>query len=363
MSEDHPVEMKERDRWSMIVLLALVTIAFVWICWPFYPGVLWAVTAAIVCMPTYRKLVYAYPKRRNLIAALFTFGILGVIILPAIGIGSVLIDQLVGLVNSFQRGEIDLAKMGQSIEAGLPDWMRSIMASNGMTSIEDVIAQIGNVIAGSFRTLSGRLVAIGSDALGMFLQISVMLYLVFFFLRDGDRLMAQVRRAVPLADEHKTHIASKFMGMARATIKGTLIVALVQGTLGGVTFWLLGIEAAMVWGVLMGVFSLIPAVGTGIIWIPVAIYLIATGSVAKGVILIIIGVGVISMVDNVLRPMLVGRDTGLPDWLLLVTTLGGISLFGFNGILIGPLIAAIFVAAWHITERDDVLDDHHIVAE
>ncbi len=353
------IEMKERDRWAMIVLLALVTIAFIWISWPFYPGVLWAVTAAIVCMPSYRKLVYRYPKRRNLLALLYTLGILGVIILPAIGIGGVLVDQALGFVNSVQKGEIDLAAIGKSVENSMPGWLRRVMASNGMASLEDALSQAATALAGSFRTLSGRLVAFGSDALGMFLQISVMLYLVFFFLRDGDRLMAQIRRAVPLAEEHKNHIAAKFMGMARATIKGSLIVAVVQGALGGITFWLLGIEAAMLWGVLMGVFSLIPAVGTGIIWIPVAIYLIATGSVVKGLILIGVGVGIISMVDNVLRPMLVGKDTGLPDWLLLVTTLGGISLFGFNGILIGPLVAAMFVAVWHITERDDVLDEHH----
>lgn len=362
MNEHHPVEMKERDRWAMILLMALVSIAFVWICWPFYPGVLWAVVAAIMCMPSYRKLVFAYPKRRNLIALGYTLAILGLIILPAIGIGSVLVDQAIGLVNSFQKGEIDLVAMANSVQAGLPGWAKSLLQNNGMGSVEEAMRSAGNLIAGSFRTLSGRLLSIGSDALGIFLQISVMLYLVFFFLRDGDRLMAKIRRSIPLADEHQSQLATKFMAMARATIKGSFIVALVQGFLGGFIFWVLGIEGPVLWGVLMGVFSLIPAVGTGIIWVPVAIYLLATGDLTKGLILAGFGVAVISMVDNVLRPILVGKDTGLPDWLLLVTTLGGMTLFGFNGILIGPLIAAIFVAVWDISRRDEVLDEastHH----
>lgn len=358
MSEQHhPVEMKERDRWAMILLVALVSIAFIWICWPFYPGILWAIVAAIMCMPSYRKMVYTYPQRRNSLATLFTLAILGLIILPAIGIASVLVDQAVGLVNSIQKGEIDLVGMANTIQAGLPDWAKSLLQNNGMGSVEEAMRSAGNMLAGSFRTLSGRLLAIGSDALGLFLQISVMLYLVFFFLRDGDRLMAQIRRAIPLADEHKSQLAAKFMTMARATIKGSFIVALVQGVLGGLIFWILGIEGAVLWGVLMGVFSLIPAVGTGIIWVPVALYLLATGDITKGLVLAGFGIAVISMVDNVLRPILVGKDTGLPDWLLLVTTLGGMTLFGFNGVLIGPLIAAIFVAAWDITRRDEVLDE------
>lgn len=353
------MELKERDRWAMILLLAVVSIGFIWVCWPFYPAVLWAVIVAIVAMPSYRKLVYDKPKRRTLYALLYTIGILAIIIIPAIGIMGILVDQALGLVGSVQRGEIDIRAIGTAINNAIPTWLKGIMDSNGMGTIEEALQSASNMIAGSFRTLAGRLLTIGSDALGLFLQISVMLYLVFFFLRDGDRLMAQLRRAVPLANDHKAQISQKFMGMARATIKGSLIVAIVQGVLGGLIFWALGIEAALLWGVLMGVFSLIPAVGTGIIWLPVSIYLLATGSVTEGVILLVAGFGVISMVDNVLRPMLVGKDTGLPDWLLLVTTLGGISVFGFNGILIGPLIAAVFVVAWQIATRDEVLDEPH----
>jgi predicted PurR-regulated permease PerM len=122
----------------------------------------------------------------------------------------------------------------------------------------------------------------------------------------------------------------------------------VQGALGGLIFWLLGIHAALLWAVLMAAVSLLPAVGTALIWLPVAVYLLASGSVSKGIVLVAYGVVVIGLVDNVLRPVLVGKDTKLPDYVILVSTLGGIAIFGFNGLVIGPVIAAMFMAAWDI---------------
>jgi predicted PurR-regulated permease PerM len=134
----------------------------------------------------------------------------------------------------------------------------------------------------------------------------------------------------------------------RATIKGSVVVAIVQGLIGGLVFWALGIEGALLWGVLMGAFSLLPAVGTGIIWVPMALYLLFTGQIWQGVALVFCGILVIGMVDNVLRPILVGHETRIPDYVVLITTLGGLELFGFHGIVIGPVIAAMFIAVWNL---------------
>jgi predicted PurR-regulated permease PerM len=134
----------------------------------------------------------------------------------------------------------------------------------------------------------------------------------------------------------------------RATVKGGILVALVQGALGGLIFWILGIGAALLWAVLMAFLSLVPAIGAGLIWIPVALYLLASGSIVSGVVLIAYGVLVIGLVDNVLRPILVGKDTKLPDYVVLITTLGGIDALGLNGFVVGPVIAAMFLAAWDI---------------
>ncbi len=353
---DSPV-LKETQRWAMILILIAVSAAFLWVIWPFSGAVLWAVIAATVAAPSYQKRIAANPKNRGRLAGLYTFGVLAIIIIPALGIASILVEQAFDLVEAIQTKQIDIVAIGKSVETAMPDWIQDLLASNGFGTLEDAARQLARLIAGSAQALISNVVSLGTNALSLFLQISIMLYLFFFFLRDGRRIAAAMNRCIPLASQHKVEFSQKFMSMARATIKGTLIVALVQGLLGGVTFWLLGIDAPVLWGALMGMFSLIPAFGTGVIWLPMAIYLMVTGDVTKGVILVIIGAGVISMVDNVLRPILVGKDTGLPDWLLLVVTLGGVSVLGFNGILIGPMIAALFIAAWSMATRDHVLDD------
>ena len=141
---------------------------------------------------------------------------------------------------------------------------------------------------------------------------------------------------------------TKFTVVIRATIKGNMVVAMLQGALGGLMLWFLGIGGALLWAVVMAFLSLLPAVGAGLVWVPVAIYLLATGAIWQGVVLIAFGVFVIGMVDNVLRPILVGKDTKMPDYVVLISTLGGIAMFGLNGFIIGPVIAAMFIAVWDI---------------
>jgi predicted PurR-regulated permease PerM len=153
---------------------------------------------------------------------------------------------------------------------------------------------------------------------------------------------------MPLSDRYTRELAAKFAAVVRATVKGNIAIAVIQGTIGGVTFHLLGIDAAILWGALMIFLSLLPAVGAAIVWLPVAVYFFLVGDVWKGAILVAVGGGVIGLVDNLLRPMLVGKDTRLPDYLILISTVGGLSLFGINGFVIGPLIAALFVAVWSL---------------
>jgi predicted PurR-regulated permease PerM len=179
-----------------------------------------------------------------------------------------------------------------------------------------------------------------------------MLYLLFFFLRDGHRLIAAIMYALPLGSEREHHLLEKFADVSRATIKGTLVVGLVQGTLGGLLFWILGLKAAVFWGVIMTLLSLLPAVGSALIWGPAAIILFATGQIVKGIILLAAGILVIGLVDNFLRPTLVGRDTQIPDYLILLATLGGLTVFGLSGFVIGPIIAALFLAVWDMFAQE-----------
>ena len=205
-------------------------------------------------------------------------------------------------------------------------------------------------MASSFQTLAGQAFTVGQSAFGLFLALGVMLYLTFFLLRDGVTIAARVEQAIPLPARQRALLIMKFVAVVRATIKGSLIVAILQGTVGGLTFWILGLQGALLWGVAMAVFSLFPAVGTGLVWVPVTIYLIATGALWQGVALALCGFFIISSIDNIVRPILVGRDARMPDYIVLIATLGGFEMMGFNGFIVGPVIAAMFLAALDIVE-------------
>jgi predicted PurR-regulated permease PerM len=204
-----------------------------------------------------------------------------------------------------------------------------------------------SMLSGS-KWLGSRALTFGQGTFDFVVSFFLMLYLLFFLLRDGGALVHHLDRAIPLARDHREQLAAKFTTVIRATVKGNVVVALVQGVLGGLILWILGIQAPLLWGVLMALLSLLPAVGAAMVWVPIAVFLMLAGSAGKALVLVLFGVFVIGLVDNVLRPVLVGKDTQMPDYLVLVSTLGGIALFGINGFVIGPVIAALFIAVWDL---------------
>ena len=216
----------------------------------------------------------------------------------------------------------------------------------GTLALDATAAQGSQIVAGQALT-------IGQNTFDFLVSFFVMLYLLFFLLRDGATLSSMVRNAVPLAKPHTHFLLNKFTTVIRATIKGNVAVAVAQGTIGGLAFWFLGVQGALLWAVLMAFLSLLPAVGAALIWGPVALYFLATGHIWQGAVLIFVGVFVIGLVDNILRPLLVGKDTKMPDYVVLISTLGGMALFGLNGFVIGPVIAALFMAAWSLFVASD----------
>jgi predicted PurR-regulated permease PerM len=189
---------------------------------------------------------------------------------------------------------------------------------------------------------------IGLDTFDFVASLGATLYLAFFLVRDGDELAQLAETALPIAPQYKRELVDKFMAVVRATVKGSLLVAALQGALGGIAFWFLGVQGALLWAALMAILSLLPVVGASLVWLPVALYLLATGAVWQGLALVAYGVLVIGLVDNLLRPILVGKDARLPDYVVMITTLGGMAVFGINGFIIGPTIAAMFIAVWHL---------------
>jgi predicted PurR-regulated permease PerM len=217
-----------------------------------------------------------------------------------------------------------------------------------LTDLGDLQDRLAEGLSKSFQFVATRAYSIGQNTFAFVVSFFVMLYVLFFLLRDGGALLVRIRDALPLEEPVKLELAGKFTTVIRATVKGNVVVAIAQGALGGLIFFLLGINAALLWAVVMSFLSLLPAVGSALVWFPAAIYLLATGSTWQGIVLVAYGVLVIGLVDNVLRPILVGKDTKLPDYVVLVSTLGGMAVFGLSGFVIGPVIAAMFIAVWHI---------------
>jgi predicted PurR-regulated permease PerM len=337
-----------RSHLFLLSLVALATLAFLWLAAPFSGAILWAVIAAVLFEPFNTRLLSAMPRRRNGAAVATLLVIVCVVVVPAMLLGAALLSEAAAFYARVRNGEIDFGRLFVETQNHLPDWARGWLTDIGLGDVGGLRTKLGQGFASSFQSVAGQILNIGQGAFGFFLALGVMLYLTFFFLRDGHDLAARIERSIPLRAEQRAILVAKFVMVIRATIKGSLIVALLQGTVGGLTFWLLGIPGALLWGVAMGVFSLFPAIGTGLIWVPVTVYLLATGAIWQGSVLFLCGFFIISSVDNVVRPILVGRDARMPDYVVLVATLGGFELMGFNGFVIGPVIAALFMAVWDI---------------
>ncbi|WP_417620759.1 AI-2E family transporter [Parasphingorhabdus sp.] len=347
MDEQSPS--KKRVEWGfLIALLVIVSLAFAALIEPFFGAVVWGVVVAVLFRPVYEGLLGYLPGRPSLAAVITLILILLLVVVPSILLGMAMAQEAASIYLRMQAGEIDFGSVFEAFEDSLPHWMQVQLAIYGYDDFASIRAEIEQSISAILEFLVTQLLSVGQGAFQFMLGLGVMLYLTFFLLRDGRALTERIEQMIPMSEEKRQILMEKFLIVIRATIKGSLIIAIIQGTLGGLVFWVLDIRGALLWGVLMGVFSLIPAIGTGFVWVPVALYLLVTGDVWEGVVLAFCGIFVISMVDNIIRPILVGRDTRMPDYVVLISTLGGLQLFGINGIVIGPLVAALFIAIWSI---------------
>jgi predicted PurR-regulated permease PerM len=333
---------------TFLILVIAVSVAFAWILWPFFGAVFWATVLAIIFSPLHRRLTASMGQRRTPAALLTVLIILTMVILPAALIAASLVRESLGIYERIQSGELDFARIFRDIGAVLPAWITRGLDAVGLNNLGDLQDRLSAGLTKGLQFVATRALSIGQNTFAFVVAFFVMLYLLFFLLRDGGALLGRIRDAMPLEDSIKLELAAKFTTVIRATVKGNVLVAIAQGALGGVIFLLLGIRPALLWAVLMTFLSLLPAVGAGLVWFPAAIYLFATGATWQSLVLVAYGVLVIGLVDNVLRPILVGKDTKIPDYVVLVTTLGGMAIFGINGFVIGPVIAAMFIAVWHI---------------
>lgn len=328
---------------SLIILFAVTSI---FIFRPFLYPIFWAAVLAISFYPFYLK-IEKYIKIPSLSAALTVLFIIALVLIPLLFVATLLVSQsstLYDMISNFNvlSGVENIRNQLGNIPV-LGQYFNQINTT-GPEFAKNAASFTSSFLLENFKALT-------QYSINFFFMAFIMLYTLFFFLRDGKRMLKRLMHLSPLGDTYEEMLYERFTSTSRATLRGTFIVGIIQGTLGGILFWIAGIQGAFVWGVVMSLLSIVPGVGSGLVWFPTAIILLALGNTREGIIVLVGGLGVISTVDNFLRPPLVGRDTQMHPLLVLFSTLGGIFAFGISGFIIGPIIIALFLAIMSIYDH------------
>jgi predicted PurR-regulated permease PerM len=349
MSEDGPPGSSKsavQFRKAFLLMLAVgISLLFLVVIGRFLLAVLLAAVFAGLARPLYVWLVEKMGGREKLAA-------ISTIVILLLGVGLPLAGFL-ALVTA------QAVQVGQGAEAWFQDQaerLEQLRALVDRIPFVDRILPEGDYVAEQIREAAGRtgsalmgvLAATARGTLNFLLQLFILLYAFFYFLVDGPAILKQILHYIPLSPNEEDQLLERFVSVTRATLRGSLLIGLIQGGVAGVAFWVAGVPGPAFWGTVMVVLSIIPAVGAGLIWVPAVVYLFMVGKVLAGVGLLIWCAVVVSTIDNFLRPRLIGRDARMSDLLILLSTLGGIVVFGAVGFIVGPIVAALFVTVWHI---------------
>ena len=332
----------------VLLLVAAVTAFFLAVAWPFLKPLLLGALLAGLFHPLYRWITRVLGGRESLGAAVT------LVVLLVLGLGP--ISAFLGIVVQQALTISDQAipwlsqHLGAASTFNVHEWLvrRFPALAEYMPSQEQLLQQVGNAAktAGAFLVnFASRMTALTATFL---LNLFVMLYAMFFFFRDGHRILERIFYYLPLNDEDETLMLARFTSITRATVKGTLVIGGIQGALAGVAFWVAGIDGAALWGTIMTILSIIPGIGAPLVWVPVVVVLFLNGQYLTGTLLLVWCAAVVGTIDNFLRPVLVGRDAKMPDLLILIGTLGGLFLFGPIGFIVGPIICGLFLTVWDI---------------
>ena len=332
-------------RTFLLVLVAAISIAFVAMIRAFLLTILLAAIFTGLSYPMYGRFVRAF-RGRSILAAVAT-----ILTLVALVIGPLLAVLGAAANEALRVSEIVRPHIEQLVEQP-GELNRRLRSVPGYQYIEPYRAQIfrraGELVGSTSAFIFGALSAATRASAVLILHFVILLYTMFFFLRDGPSLLSRALSYLPLREGDKERMLDTFVSVTRATLKGTVLIGIAQGALGGLAFWAAGIDGAIFWGTVMTVLSIIPGVGGALVWIPAAIILMSMGEVWRGVLLAAFCGLVIGSVDNLLRPMLVGRDTQMHELLIFFSTLGGLMMFGVMGFIVGPILAALFVTVWEM---------------
>lgn len=322
---------------------AIVLIFSFAIMMPFFYPIFWAAVIAIMFRPLYRKLNFR-KDRPNFNAFVSVSLILLIIILPLGLVGALLVNESMVMFNSLSS---ESSSIGDTFKSAM-DTLKHNRFTARFNIDETFLTEKFSEFA---RDLSAfiyeHLKSVTQNVVQFVIMFIIMVYTLFFFIRDGDKMPHIFARLCPLGEDKEKLLVQKFIATTRATLKSTVVIGAVQGVLGGIIFWALSIQGALVWAVVMVFASILPT-GSAIIWVPAAIIMMLTGNLWKGVILLVFGTVVIGTIDNFLRPILIGKEIEMHALLILFSTLGGLVLFGFSGFIIGPVIVSVLLSLWDI---------------
>ena len=329
------------------VILGIVTILFLYLLQPFFFPIFWAAVIAGVFRPLYIR-INGKLNRPNLSTAILFLLIALIILLPAGIVGTLVFNESVQI---YEKLSPDTKHMDRSIQRLINSIADNSLARLFHINKAMLIAKTTEVAQGITNYIFVHLTELTQNTLGLLVKFAIMLYTLFFFVRDGERFLRMVMKILPLGMGREKLLYERFIVTARSTLKVTLIIGGIQGTLGGIVFLVTDVEGALIWGLLMILMAIVPLVGCSIIWAPAGILMLLTGHIWEGVLILAVGFLVISTVDNLLRPILIGKDVAMHPLLIFLSTLGGIILFGFSGFVIGPVITSLLIAIWEMYEE------------
>ncbi len=324
--------------------LSVVTVFLGYLLKPFFFAIFWAVLIAAIFAPLNRRLTRSL-RRPNLCAGLTLAGVVVAMILPVGLLVSLLVAEAIDIYSSLHASTDDWVAKIQQIVSSLSGHP---ILDKLQINEEFIAGKSVEVMKAVSDFLVKNLTALTQNTVMFLVQFAVMLYCLYYFLRDSDSFTDIFTRYMPVDRRHTILFVSEFLTTAKATLKFTFVIGGIQGFLGGLIFYIVGIERALVWGVLMLGLSVVPAVGCSLIWAPAGIILLIQGHIWQGVTVLIFGAVVISSIDTLLRPVLLGKDIRMHSLLIFLSTLGGLALFGFSGFVLGPVIASLFLAIWKL---------------
>lgn len=329
----------------LFLLVGAISVAFVAMLRPFLLTILLAAIFTGVGQPVYSWML-RHVRGRKAPAALATLVLLvALIVAPALFVLGAAANQALRVSQTVRPRLQQLINTSGELDSRL----RALPGYELVEPYRDqILVKAGELVGSTGAFLFDALSATTRATVLFIFHFFVLMYTMFFFLMSGPRLLGGAMAYLPLTEAEKRRMIERFVSVTRATLKGTVLIGAAQGTLGGLAFWAVGIDGAVFWGAVMTILSIVPGVGGALVWVPAAIILIAQGELWRGVALAAFSSLVVGSVDNLLRPMLVGRDTQMHELLIFFSTLGGLLLFGAMGFIIGPILAGLFLTAWEM---------------